>query len=151
MTENTHKEEDQTFPFPKVLQTINYFFPKEKGAPEIFTIDNLRKISRYAPFLAFGILILIFASVIRDAILGDDKNWKYLLYYMVDAMGFLGGFFGFLYWMGLAMLAKLARRSAMVPLAMSGIYLLQLLAFLCLAHFIIFIIAAIGSLGNGTV
>lgn len=150
---NTKREEvsleEHAFPFPKLIQTFDYFFPKEKGAPNIFTMETLKKFSRYAPYLTLVIFIIIIASFFRDALLtdGDDKIKYYMLGFF-DLGCLLISFFGYLWWIGSAILAKMVKRSPTIPLVMSFYDPLRLFGILCVIHIAGFILGAISHLGK---
>jgi hypothetical protein len=124
MTERTTDElSPESFPFPKIIQTFNYFFPKEKGAPEIFTMANLRKFARIAPYLTLGIFGLLIASWARDCFhaFGSVKNppAKWGIYLLFDSLLFLIVLVQYVWWLGAALFAKLFKRSPTIPLALS--------------------------------
>lgn len=138
----------ETFPFPKIAQAFNYFFPKEKGASDIFTMENLRRFSRIAPYLALAILGLILVSWIRDSIYAYDpacKNpaAKWGIYLLFDTLIFVIAFFRYLWWIGTALFAKFLRRSPAIPLTMSFVDLLKLLGGLCFLHFMGFLMGGL--------
>jgi hypothetical protein len=139
-------ENPEVFPYPKLIQTFNYFFPKEKGAPDIFTMENLRKFSRFAPYLALIILALMFALWIKDVyVLGTNKNppVKYTVYIFFDSAFVLLCPIMYLWWMGASLFAKLVKRSPAIPLVMSFVDPLRAFGFICLIHSIGFIIGGL--------
>jgi hypothetical protein len=155
MSEQTPKIENpesfsaEAFPYPKLIQTFNYFFPKEKGAPDIFTMENLKKFSRYAPYLTLGLLVIIFASFIRDMIVGEKiQSTRYGFYFFADGMVFIGVLLEYLYWLGASLFAKIVKRSPAIPLVMSFFNPLRAFGWLCIIHFFGFIIGGLISLGK---
>jgi len=148
MTENTSKEKQGDFPYPKLIRTINYFFPKEEGARDVLTIKNLKKFSRYAPFLALGITALLLCLLIRD--LNIVMNTKACPVFAIcifwDFGGFLLSFTTFLYWLGAATVAKLAKRSTMTPKAMSFFEVAKILGGFSVFRLILGVLTFFGSL-----
>lgn len=146
--ENTVPHYSEIFPYPKLIQTFNYFFPKEKGAPDIFTMENLRKFSLYAPYLTLGLIAIIFASFIRDIIVGEkSQSIRYGFYFFADGMMFIVVVLEYLYWLGASLFAKIVKRSPAIPLVMSFFNPLRAFGGFCLVHILGFIIGGLASLG----
>lgn len=155
MTDQNSKTEEsevippEAFPFPKIIQTFNFFFPREKGAPDIFTMENLRKFARFAPYFTLGLLAIIFASFIRDHIVTEKiRSNRYALYFIIDGVMFIVIFLQYLWWLGASLLAKIVKRSPAVPLAMSFFDPLRFFAGLCIIHILGFIFGGLASLAK---
>ena len=133
------------FPFPKMMQTFNYFFPQQEGKTDLFTMANLHKLARLAPYLTLGILVLVFSSWIRDCLHirhSEPKFYpsKWGFYTLADTVLFIIIFFRYFWWLGVALFAKLLKRSPIIPLAMSFLEPLKLLGYLLFLHFLGFVV-----------
>lgn len=123
-TENPETFTAASFPYPKLVQTFNYFFPKEKGAPDIFTMENLRRFSRYAPYLAIGILLVVFCVWVLDmyiSITRENPPPEYGVYIFFDTIFIIVAPIEYLWWLGASLLAKLVKRSPAIPLNTSSL------------------------------
>lgn len=139
----------EVFPYPKLIQTFNYFFPKDKGAPDIFTMENLKKISRYAPFLTLGILALITVSWFRDGFAVErEKSVRFGFCMVADSVSFLIIFIQYLWWLGASLLAKIVKRSPVIPLFMSFFDPLRAFGVLCFIHFLGFVFGGLTNLAK---
>jgi hypothetical protein len=128
----------ESFPYPKIIQVFNYFFPKKKGAPDLFTMENLRKFSRYAPYLGIGIPSLVFASCFLDAYMmnrGQPIPLQYELYSVFDVLFLIITLIQYFWYLGGALIVKCVRRSPIVPLALSFFSPLKSLMILGIIHF----------------
>lgn len=142
-TEDTDIEE---FPFPKILRTFNYFFPKEKGAPDLFTIENLRRFYKFAPLVSVVVFLLIFAFWLRDCLMSEGRSLIFVFCTLIDSVIFIIAFIHYLWWLGASLLAKLVRRSPMVPLWMSFFDPFRIFLGLCFIQFLGFICRMLGKL-----
>jgi hypothetical protein len=145
--ENPESFSTEIFPYPKLVQTFNYFFPKEDGAPDIFTMKNLKKFAPYAPFLTLGLLILVLASILRDC-LWAEESVRFATYICTDTLLFLVIFIEYLYWLWVSLFAKIVRRSPSIPLVMSFFNPLRAFGWLCMTHFFGFIIGGLANLAQ---
>lgn len=137
--------EHVAFPFPKIARTFDYFFPQKKGSTNFFTMENLVKFSRYAPYLSLGIIILIFSiSMIEGYIFVRSKpsSPQMSFYAGIGPLFMLFSVIQYFWWMGASLLAKLVNRSPTIPLVMSFLKLLKTFAIFCIVHFLVFIIGS---------
>lgn len=151
MTEQNSKFENVVFPFPKMVQTFNFFFPKEKDSPDFFTMENLRKFSRYAPYLGLGILAIIFSTCVMDGYISATSASpppQTPFYLILDPLFVIIALIQYLWWMGASLLAKLVKRSPAVPLVLSFFSPLRTLGIFGVIHFFGFIFGCLYRLGN---
>jgi hypothetical protein len=126
------------FPFPKLIQLFDYFFPKKPGAKELLTMENLKRFAPYAPFLALGLMFLMFVWIAIDKIYISNETLAIWLSSFVG-MGLVMSFLGLLKWLGLALIAKGVRRSPSVALAMTIVVALRAIVLLSLIHLLGFV------------
>ena len=138
-------EELNIFPYQKLIQSINYFFPRKEGATDIFSMGNLKKTARYAPYLGFFILLIMVVSFLRSCLMvapqmnsPDHIIARFMAYAAVDFFLSISALFQYCRWLFYAVLAKIAKRSPDVPLVLSFFFPLRLLGGLCVFHIVIF-------------
>lgn len=144
----------EVFPYPRIIQLFNYFFPQKRGTRNIFTMENLRKFSRFAPYLTIVILIVIFLSFMRSGFIlqhAEEAKKTHLqfrgfLYIILDGVFFIFVLIQYLWWLGVSLFTRLLKRSPAFPLVISFIKPIQAFGVLCLIHFFIFIISGIAGL-----
>lgn len=136
----------EDFPFPKILRTLNYFFPKEEGAPDLFTMENLKRFYKIAPFVAVAVFLLMVGFWIRDVSSAKEEDWVFPLCFLADSALIVIAFIHYLWWLGASLLAKLVRRSPMVPLWMSFFDPFRIFLGLCFIQFLGFICRMLGKL-----
>lgn len=125
------------FPFPKLVKTFDFFFPKEKHSKDIFTMENLRRFGPKAPILGLAVLIGLFSWCIIDAMKLEAENSNSTaacLWFGTVALIF--AIAKYLWWLVVAVFSKIAGRSPTVCLAMTASGPLQALAISCAVHFI---------------
>jgi len=123
----------EPFPFPKLIRFFNFFFPKKAGAKEVLTMENLRRFAPYSPFLAIGLLFLMFVMIPVDSIYIKDRSIADCLS-ALDCIGLFLGLLGFAKWLILALFAKVVKRSPSVALAMTSLVPLWAFGLLSLIH-----------------
>lgn len=129
-----HTEE---FPFPNLVKMFDFFFPKEKHSKDIFTMENLRKFGPKAPILGLIVLLWIFLWVFFDGLkMQSTHSNSAAICGVIGAVVFIFGIAKYLWWLVMAVVSKIARRSPVVCLAMTASGPLQALAISCIAHFI---------------
>ena len=140
-------EEFNIFPYPKLIQAINYFFPRKEGAIDVFSMENLRKIARFAPYLGFFILLIMVAIFFITCVMGVQQmnpagqlRIRFMAYGFIDLFLGVSALFQYCRWLFFAVLAKIAKRSSDVPLVLSFFFPLKMLAGLCVFHSGIFIV-----------
>lgn len=132
------------FPYPKFIQTINYFFPKKEGAIDLFSRENLQKLAKFAPYLGFVIILIMAISFLRSCLMfapresPDHIIIKFYLYSFLDLFLTISALFQYGRWLCYALLAKIAKRDTSVPLVISFLMPLRLLWGLCVLHCMIF-------------
>jgi len=140
--------QEEEFPFPKLVRLFDFFFPKEKGSKDIFTMANLRKFGPRAPILGLVIMIGLAAWILCDAVKAESIGSHSRLFSGIVTMIFLVmAIVKYLWWLAIAVLSKIARRSPVTCLAMTAVGPLEALAISCIAHGIGFICRLIATLG----
>jgi len=136
--------QQEEFPFPKLVKTFDFFFPKEKHSKNFFTMENLRKFGPKAPFLGLIILMGVFSWAVVDSM--DYANSGITAFCMLAGVAaVIFATAKYLFWLVLAAFSKIARRSPVVCLAMTASGPLQALAISCIVHFIGFVCKLIAS------
>jgi hypothetical protein len=139
---------EKLFPLRKFVETFEYFFPRKKDAPDLFTMENFRKFARIAPYLTIVFLVLLIGSIIRDFFMlniqfGEMHAIRYYFYFILETVLLLATLIQYLKWLGAGLVASAMGRSSMTPRAMSFLCCLPTIKFLCLVHINGFIIGNI--------
>lgn len=96
------------FPYPKLIKLFDYYFPKTKGHKKINWGRILQVWALWAPWITVLLLILICCFMGQDHVMSGFAF-----------VAFVGSFLNFVYYLVLAIFAKLVKRSPRVLLALT--------------------------------
>lgn len=122
----------EEFPFPKLIKTFDFFFPKQKGYKPIDWRRKLKIWSLWAPWLTIVLLIVILVFIgenDRDKP-GQKVMWIACFLLIVSTIKAL-------YYFGVAIVAKCLKRSPVVALSLAPVTALWSVGLLCILQIIL--------------